>query len=379
MRHGHWADHRPVLAGGYVRSRSPDAAREWFGDPAPDPPSTDTRQRGHDSGAIPSRPARVAVLLDEAEEQAYRLLVGLAGARIDQLADVVSLPVDDVADLMRRLEARGLVVGHGGLFRPQPPDVALGTALVRMQESLEGDRQLVAALSDEFRAVARRRDADHVVEVVIGASALRERLRDLQQSAREEILWFCRAHPLAMQGSENIEEREALARGVRYRAIYERALLEGPGELDSVLEGISWGEEARVAPSLPVRLAIVDRQTAICPLMHDDERDVGEPSAAIIGSGQLLDALLDLFEGHWSRATPLHGPGSDAEASPDGIGDTERLLLSLLVAGTPDKSIVTQLGISRRTVQRRIDRLMTVAGVDTRTALTYQAARRGWV
>jgi DNA-binding NarL/FixJ family response regulator len=49
------------------------------------------------------------------------------------------------------------------------------------------------------------------------------------------------------------------------------------------------------------------------------------------------------------------------------------------VAGIPDKSIASQLGVSRRTVQRRLDRLMAVAGVDTRTALAYQAARRGWL
>lgn len=332
----------------------------------------------------PHPSVRVTVLLDASEEQAYRLLIGLAGARIDQFADVAGLHVDDAGDLMRRLEAKGLVVGQGEHFRPQPPDVALGTALLRIHESLESDRKLVAALSDEFRSVARRRDADKVVEVVIGAAALRDRLRDLQQSAREEILWFCRANPLAMQGSENAEEQDALARGVRYRAIYERALLEAPGELDSVLEGISWGEEARVTAALPVRLAIVDRRTAICPLMHDDDRSVGEPSAAIIRGGQLLDALIDLFESHWTRASPLSGAPEDASSGAASsetaeIGAAESLLLSLVVAGMPDKSIVTQLGVSRRTVQRRIDRLMDRAGVDTRTALAYQAARRGWV
>lgn len=329
-----------------------------------------------------------SLLLDPAEENAYRLLIGLAVARADQLAEAAGVTTEHAGDVLRSLEAKGLVVRHGPdpVFRPQPPDVALGTALLRRQESLEGDRRLVAGLSEEFRAVARRRDADHVVEVILGAGALRERLRDLQQSAREEILWFCRANPLAMQGADNTEERDALARGVRYRAIYERALLEGPGELDSVLEGIGWGEEARVAPALPVRLAIVDRRTAVCPLIHDQERGLGEPSAAVIRGGELLTALLDLFEGHWARASPL--PHTGVSASNDGIGiaghrdqigDQERLLLSLLVAGTPDKSIVTQLGISRRTVQRRLDRLMAIAGVDTRTALAYQAARRGWL
>ena len=105
---------------------------------------------------------------------------------------------------------------------------------------------------------------------------------------------------------------------------------------------------------------------------------IGEPTAAIIGRGQLLDALLALFESHWEAATPvrLH---SDAGEEVDGLDDSERLLLSLLVAGVPDKSIANQLGISRRTVQRMLDRMMALAGVDTRTGLAFQAAKRDWI
>jgi DNA-binding CsgD family transcriptional regulator len=329
-------------------------------------------------------------LLDPAEERAYRLLIGLASASAEELADVADESVTESAEVLRRLEAKGLVVRHGvqsglPMYRPLPADVALGTTLLRRQESLEAARQMVSALAEEYRAGARRREAHHVVEVVVGAVALRERLRDLQNAAREEIVWFCRANPLAMQGSDNTEEEDALKRGVRYRAIYERELLEGAGELDSVLEGVSWGEEARISARLPVRLAIVDRTTAVCPLIHDQQRGVGEPTAAVIGPGQLLDALVDLFEMHWQQSSPLvvAQAGSAAAVTPDGrrdvLGDQERLLLSLVVSGMPDKSIVTHLGVSRRTVQRRLDRLMAHAGVDTRTALAYQAARRGWV
>ena len=225
---------------------------------------------------------------------------------------------------------------------------------------------------------ASRRDAHHLVEVIVGASTLRERLRDLQESAREEILWFCRANPLAMQGADNTEEYGALSRGVRYRAIYERALLETPGELDTIAEGVGWGEEARSLPTLPVRLAIVDRSTAICPLVRDDEMSIGEPTAAVISRGQLLDALLALFESHWEQATPVRLRPDDTLVA-EGLDDSERFLLSLLVAGVPDKSIASQLGISRRTVQRRLDRMMALAGVDTRTGLAYQAAKRRWL
>ncbi|MEV4266899.1 helix-turn-helix domain-containing protein [Kribbella sp. NPDC049584] len=319
-------------------------------------------------------------LLDAREEQTYRLLVGLSAARAAELAEVAELPQHEADEVLQRLQAKGLVTVQAAdepVFSPLPPDVAFGTTLLRRQESLEAARKTVAALSEEFRASASRRDAHHLVEVIVGATTLRERLRDLQNAAREEILWFCRANPLAMQGADNTEEYGALSRGVRYRAIYERALIETPGELDSIAEGVSWGEEARVLPTLPVRLAIVDRSTAICPLVRDDE-SIGEPSAAIINRGQLLDALLALFESYWELATPVRLQ-ADAAEPVEGLDDSERLLLSLLVAGVPDKSIANQLGISRRTVQRRLDRLMALAGVDTRTGLAFQAAKRDWL
>ncbi|TCC56920.1 TrmB family transcriptional regulator [Kribbella pittospori] len=321
------------------------------------------------------------LLLDAREEQAYRLLVGLSAARSAELAEVAELTRHEADEVLQRLQAMGLVAASQSddpVFRPLPPDVALGTTLLRRQESLETARKTVAALSEEFRASASRRDAHHLVEVIVGATALRERLRDLQESAREEILWFCRANPLAMQGADNTEEYGALTRGVRYRAIYERALLETPGELDSIAEGVSWGEEARALPTLPVRLAIVDRSTAVCPLVRDDELGIGEPTAAVISRGQLLDALLALFESHWEQATPVKLQRGDS-AETEGLDDNERFLLSLLVAGVPDKSIASQLGISRRTVQRRLDRMMALAGVDTRTGLAFQAAKRGWI
>ncbi len=319
-------------------------------------------------------------LLDAREEQAYRLLVGLSVARSAELAEVADLPQQETEEVLQRLQAKGLVAvmpGEEPVFRPLSPDVALGTTLLRRQESLESARKTVASLSEEFRASASRRDAHHLVEVIVGAAPLRDRLRDLQESAREEILWFCRANPLAMQGAENTEEYGALSRGVRYRALYERALLETPGELDTIAEGVGWGEEARTLATLPVRLAIVDRATAVCPLVRDNELGIGEPTAAVIGRGQLLDALLALFESHWDAATPVKLQGEQDD--PDGLDDNERFLLSLVVAGVPDKSIASQLGISRRTVQRRLDRMMSLAGVDTRTGLAFQAARRKWL
>jgi len=309
-------------------------------------------------------------LLPTAEQHAYRLLLRMAGAGADDLASQAGIGPGEAAALLDALRDKGLVTG-GPRFDALPPDVALGEVLLREQQQLEAARRMVAALSEEYRTTARRRSAEHLVEIVVGAAALRERLREMQDSAREEILWFCRANPIAMQGPDNTEETPALTRGVRYRAIYERELLEKPGELDSIVEAIRLGEQSRTLPTLPVRLAIADRTMAICPLVPDAARGLGEPTAAVIRSSELLDALIALFESYWERATPLF-PGGTAE-------EPDKLLLSLVVAGMPDKSIATHLGVSKRTVQRRLDRLMVVAGVDSRAGLAFQAAKRGWL
>jgi sugar-specific transcriptional regulator TrmB/DNA-binding CsgD family transcriptional regulator len=317
------------------------------------------------------------------EERAYRVLVRLATAGAAELAERLDLPAEQAARLLDTLRVRGLATAvqseasSGNRYRPLPPDTALAGSLLRRQESLDKARQAIADLAEEYRASVRRRDADQLVEVVTGTTALRERLRQLQDSAREEMLWFCRANHIAMPSADNAEEFSALRRGVRYRVIYERALLEEPGMIENVAAGVHAGEQARALPTLPVRLAIADRQIAVCPLVPGGGSGLGEPTAALIRPSQLLDSLLALFESYWDRATPVGA--HDEPPDPEQPTGEERLLLSLLVAGVPDKSIASQLGVSRRTVQRRLWELMARAGVDTRPGLAYQAARRGWI
>ncbi|MFF5263147.1 helix-turn-helix domain-containing protein [Actinomadura viridis] len=333
------------------------------------------------------------------EERVYRLLVRLAAVRPGDVAGHLALPERESERLLEALRAKGLAALQSSeerVFRPVSPDVALGPALLRHQEVLETARTMVAQLTEEYRASARRHDAGRLVEVIAGAAALREHLRQLQDSAKDEVLWFCRPNHVAMASTENTEEFAALARGVRYRVLYERALLEEPGMLANVAHGIHHGEEARAIHSLPVRLAIADRSVAICPLVPGGGDDLGEPTAAVIGPSQLLDALIALFESHWDRGTPLRWSGAKGTGAAgtagaemidltkesggaDGPSEEERYLLSLFVAGVPDKSIASQFDISRRTVQRRLGELMARAGVDTRPALAFQAARRGWV
>lgn len=322
--------------------------------------------------------------LSPEDEHVYRQLVSAGEADLERLATLTRRPVGDTGRVVERLRAKGLVaqlMGDPPRFTPTPPDVAFSPLLLNGQAALAAAQNAVADLTEEYRANVLRRDAARLVEVVHGAAGIRQAIRNLQLSATEEVMWFCRAGYVAMPSSDNDEEFAALGRGVRYRVIYEEALLEEPGMLDSVALGVRAGEEARAFPTLPVRLAIADRSIGLCPLVAGGEDS--EPTAALVRDSNLLTALIALFESYWSAASPLRVTGESqrlrvtSPASP--IPEQERELLSLLVAGVTDKAIATRLGVSTRTVQRRVAELQALANADTRMQLAWQAARRGWL
>ncbi|MEV0386011.1 helix-turn-helix domain-containing protein [Nonomuraea sp. NPDC050643] len=321
--------------------------------------------------------------LGEVEERAYRLLVRAGEADVADLAEELGLTTEAAAGALAAMRSAGLAreVGDGGRrFAPVAPEVALGPRLVRQQETIDWARQAVEQLTEEYRGSLRRRNADRLIEVLPGRAALRERLRHLQDTAREEVMYFCRAGHVVMPSQDNTESLEALQRGVAYRVIYERALLEEPGMVANVAYGIGLGEQARAVLTLPVRMMIVDRAVAVLPLVQHTHGTT-EPTAALVRGSSLLEALIALFEAQWERATPIRfredGRLADAAACP--LDEDELYLLSLLVAGVPEKTIASQLGLSLRTVQRRVYHLMELAGAQTRMQLAWHAARERWL
>ena len=322
------------------------------------------------------------------QEAVYRFLVTAGGATEGDVARLTGTSAADSTRVLHSLVREGLA-DHSDdtprVFRAVPPDVALLPRIRRTAEALDAARATADQLLEAHRDTARRHDASRLLEVVTGAEALRRRLRQIQSEAREEMLWFCRAHYVAMPSGTNAEEYEALARGVRYRVLYEQAFFAEEGALDNVAAGVRAGESARVVHWLPLRLAVADRSVGIFPLVPGGPHGGPDrPTTAVVRDRSLLNALIALFESYWEHAVPLHlsesggltAPGTAERAV---LSPTDDKLLSLLVAGVTDKAIASQMGLSRRTVQRRVHALMRRAGVGTRMQLAWQAARRGWL
>ncbi|MFB7780999.1 LuxR C-terminal-related transcriptional regulator [Streptomyces bauhiniae] len=322
------------------------------------------------------------------EETVYQLLVAAGVGTAASLAPRTGLGVAATEDALLSLTAKGLA-DHGSTlprqFRAAPPDVALLPRLQRSTDALEQARLETSRLIETYRDTMRRHDAVQLLEVITGAEALRQHLRRIQDGARHEVLWFCKPQYIAMPSGSNKEEFAALARGVRYRVVYETAFFEEEGAVDNVTAAVEAGEQARVSAHLPLRLAVADGSVALLPLVSGGSSGSPEvPTTALVRDSNLLGALIALFECYWAQGVPLDRCDSDPSdmktpPGPSGLSPTDHRLLSLLVAGVADKAIASHLNLSRRTVQRRLQALMERAGAANRVQLAWQAARRGWL
>jgi len=179
---------------------------------------------------------------------------------------------------------------------------------------------------------------------------------------------------------ENAAEPAAAGRGVRIRAVLERAVLAEPGAHAEAIHSLRIGLELRVVEELPLKLVLADADLALVPLVTTAD---AEPGAVLLQRSGLVDALDALFESTWQRAYPLELSSFEDDVVPDEGGEErlsllERQILSLLLAGLSDQAVATQLGLSLRTLQRHLRRLQDAAGVNTRMQLGWYAARNGW-
>ncbi|MGD9957909.1 helix-turn-helix domain-containing protein [Nocardioides sp.] len=321
--------------------------------------------------------------LDELEEGAYRLLVQRTSGSTPELAGLLAVPLIVAQQALDRLEHKGLVArspDDSHRYVASPPGVALGALMVQRQEDLRRAEVDLAGLVGLYRTSVAHRDIGDVVDVVRGAGAVATRFAQLQQSARRDIQVLVRAEVAVVSAEDNDDDESvAQARGVQYQVVLERPAFERDGFLAAVQESLANGTQVRVAPTVPLRLLIVDHEIALVPLYSAAERQPAAGALLIHPSG-LLDALRCVFDFVWQSAAPITlTPQGVREEGEDQLDQLDAQVLALLLAGLTDQSIGGQLGLSLRTVQRRVRHMMDLARVDTRLQLGFEAGRRGWL
>jgi DNA-binding CsgD family transcriptional regulator len=169
--------------------------------------------------------------------------------------------------------------------------------------------------------------------------------------------------------SAKLPPADVLTRGVRFRNIYARPVLEIPGADEMVRRCQDGGWELRVLPHLPTKMVLVDERAALLPL-----DPTGMTGAVLIRAPVILAMLRSYFEMLWTRAVAL---GRD-ETAPRLPAIQDRVL-RLMLSGMTDAAIARHLRSSERTVRRHVASVQEALGVDNRMAAAVVAVREGWV
>lgn len=318
--------------------------------------------------------------IDPLAERAYRALVASGTVDVDGLAARLGATTDEADAAVRALSHAGLVDAHDGRVEAVSPLLALGGAMARREEQVRAARVALDELAEEYRR-AREATLSSGVEIIRGRSEIGSWMNHLMLSGREQYRLFAKP-PFAVRGlSESDAEREVAVRGLRERVIIERTVLDEPAAEKDLLLSLDRGQEIRMVQSLPAKLFIVDDAVAMVQL---DDGGLGHSEIAVVRAGGLLDSLVFGFESLWRSALQLReGPDRRVDpslASPTDLADpADREVLTLLLAGLTDAQVASRLGIGLRTVQRRVRRLMDLAGTDSRVLLGWHARDRGWL
>lgn len=317
--------------------------------------------------------------LSSAEDAAYRELTRLRSATSRDLRERLGLAPAEARRVFAALERRGLVSWTTGTPRrlvAAPPSPAVDVLALEVERQLQRARIAAARLAVEWSAGSGPKEADELVEVITGEQAILRRFESMIRSAKDEIIGFAAA-PIEAPDEINMRINiEALNRGVRLRTIYERAVLDSPaGFVKVVAECEASGEQIRILDRLPTKMVLVDGVTALVPV--NLQLPHVTPSAALIHA-PLSSTMTALFEELWRRAMPAVLSGQPAPGR-RGISADDLKLLSLVLGGMSDDSVARHLGISRRTVHRHIERMIRLAGVQTRLQLLWRAGDQGWL
>lgn len=317
--------------------------------------------------------------LNDETQRVYAALIGLPRSTASQVAGACGVSVSAAGRLLSVLVKNGLATRSAGRpphFTAAAPDVAVTELIKERERSLDAARSLVQQLAEKHREAHRISDPNIAVELLTSHEDISAAVRRLTEGARRQLRAFDLPPYVDRPGSNLETQRQRQRTGIAHRVIYDRAAVAWPGRLqDDILPSIRGGEQARVLAELPLKLVISDDRCAIIPFSLAPG---GHSAAYLIQRSPMLVALETLFEIEWERATPLQDtrPLVERPGSPD--ADT-LALLRLLASGCTDAAIARTQGWSQRTTQRRIQRLMSELGADTRFQAAAQAARRGWL
>jgi DNA-binding CsgD family transcriptional regulator len=274
-------------------------------------------------------------------------------------------------ELRNVMTALGIDADEAATDIAAPLGQAMQNLLIAHEDKLRRARAHGAQLAKRYQHSITATGTAIPIELVRGDDAIGQRVAQLRQTADQLIRCLLPTPTDDVLAAVLDDPPIAL----ECRVIYPRGAVDGPGALPATKAASTAGYQARVLPSIATSLVIVDDMCAVLP---QGRRRVLTPGVLVIQPCSLLEALTEFFDRLWQRAIPLELPVTTTAQSPrlEQSAAQNQRIMALLLSGLTDDAIARQLGLSLRTVQRRIAALMHGLGARTRFQAGVQAALR---
>jgi DNA-binding NarL/FixJ family response regulator len=310
------------------------------------------------------------------QESLYRLVLRNSGSTLSELAALAGLPVGEFREQMTRFAGVGVVELHDDVVVARPPQEALGRLINeearRVQsrgKQLDAVRTLLPSLHADHLASSAPKGQPVPVEVVADGD-IAQLVRSLSAASTGDLLWL-RPDPWHADSAElDAWVIDLLRSGRRSRAIYQVQVLHRAPELIRVRAEA--GEHVRILAEVPGRLAVLGSTAA----MMGEEFGTHDGRRLVLRQPGVVAAMAAMFEALWEKALAV--PVLDGQRYDEGTSG-QRLLLRQLAGGAKDEQIARALGLSVRTVRRRVAELLDELGADSRFQAGAEAVRRGWL
>jgi sugar-specific transcriptional regulator TrmB len=240
-----------------------------------------------------------------AEAQVYLALVRNGALGGSAIASVTGFPRSSVYLTLNSLLDKGLIeggAGHGSRFSVVPPDKALSSLVVQEKQAISAREKIAAQLGHKLSALVETTDTvpDELIQVIRSARGVAERYERLQLEAEKQVEGFVKA-PLFVTAGNPAQERMQ-RRGVHYRALYERAVLDDPGVKNYLSNWVAHGEEVRIYDGeLPHKLVIFDRKRVLAHLSMPGD----QMRTLYIQHPELAASLGIAFDAMWRKSKPF--------------------------------------------------------------------------
>ncbi|MFD9379377.1 LuxR C-terminal-related transcriptional regulator [Streptomyces sp. NPDC059999] len=321
--------------------------------------------------------------LDAASESVYRAMLADPSGGVAELVARTGQSEHSVRDALDLLSELALVrpsAEREGRLRAVSPDIGMEILMARQQaelaaqqQRLEASRAAAAQLIAEY-ADLRPAASSPGVEQLIGIDRIRDRLAGLTRDVTTEVMSFAPggAQPAVQMDASRPLDEQLLGRGVQMRTVYLNSVRNHQPTVDYANWLAGLGGRVRTVPTLPTRMIITDRSTAVIPVSSDDTA----AGAVVLTGHGTLTALCALFESVWDGARPL---GEAALRDTLGLSPQESTTIELLAQGHTDESIAKRLGVSQRTARRIATDLMERLGARSRFEAGVRSVQRGWL